>query len=205
MSVYLFPSVCAWSVCARVLQWNGVCAFRRMCECECDMSILLVSLLHVAVRWLAGWPDRRWPTNLARKCDCLDTNLVPIYGSTAAEWTNTHTHAHTHRGALGTPPVYVWLAALCLCVCSPTGSPTTLCHLFIYFFQCEKSIFFLIQTLLRSPVIYSKGLGCLPLLRIGFIYVCLSKLTPVTPVPEYNACQFKLVLVFCCSLKSQSK
>ena len=140
MSVYLFPSVCAWSVCARVLQWNGVCAFRRMCECECDMSILLVSLLHVAVRWLAGWLAWQKMTNQSSEKMRLSwhqsgTNLR-INCSRVDKHMHTHTEEHLepHRSTCG------WLLFVCVFVHRPALLQRCVIYLFI-FFSVRKAFF----------------------------------------------------------------
>lgn len=135
------------------------CVYLRECARACDMSDILYACQLVAQgRLLARLTRDDQP--IQQKSGCLDTNLAPINGSTAAAWTNTHMHTNshtrttqTHRELLETPLIQVWVVAFCSCACSPTGSPTVLCFLF-----CMSKAFFLLQTLLRSSMIYSKGL-----------------------------------------------
>lgn len=66
--------------------------------CVCDMCYTVRACQLVAQgRLLACLTSDDWP--IQQKSGCLDTNLAPIYGSTAAEWTNAHKHtkSHTHN------------------------------------------------------------------------------------------------------------
>lgn len=118
MSVYLFSSVCAWSVHARALQWNGVCVSPYVWVWVWVWHVYIACQLVARGSSLAGWQAWQKMTNQSSEKMRLSwhqsgTNLR-INCSRVDK--HTHMHAHTeehlepHRSRRG------WLLFVCVFV-----------------------------------------------------------------------------------------